>query len=805
MLDWGRRAAAGLLVSVASVSLAQVRHGPSVPAPGGLITIFGADQTQHGAASPMPRQLDGSLRELARAAAGQALSAASLRNLNPAVHLRLAAPLLTPEVLVDVTTSADPAATQQLLESLGMRQSARSSNLIGGWLPVTQLAQVAQLPGANQVRASMPRTRAASGAVALQGDFVQGSAALRTQYPDLTGQGITIGVVSDSFDCYAYYATHGPSALGNGYNGYAVNSFTATQATDVASGALPANVNVVEDAECNNYGAPQQLPFSDEGRAMAQILHVVAPGAQLDFRTAANSEADFAAGITQLQQLGAKIIVDDVGYPDEPFFQDGVVAQAIEAAEAQGVAYFSAAGNDWRNSFETTAPVFAAQGGRNLLNFDTSGATTSTALPITIPPVAPGEYVLLSVQWDQPYVTGAPGSPGAANTLNFCIESASPGADWVAQSNGAAQQVTYPVCTGANSVGADPFLILAIGNPANATAPTPQETLTVSIELVSGATPGRVKFLLADNGLGATINSFSTYSPTIQGHPNASGAIAVAAAMYYETPACGTSPAVLEPYSSYGDDPILFDTNGALLAAPVNRGKPDLTAPDAVNDTFLGFQLAKSTNPAPPWDPDGEFPTSIAQCQNNAAYPNFFGTSAAAPHAAGAAALLWQANPALTAAQLATALEDTARPMNEGPQGAGAGFLNVVAALTAIPVGAPNLSIAPTQMTTGSSATLTWSSYATSSCSASGNWSGTQATSGTLTVTPTAAGTFTYTLQCTGNGGNGSDSAVTLTVESAAGHHGGGALDVTTLALLLGALLLLRMRLAGRRCLGARD
>ncbi len=803
MLDWGRRAAAGLLVFMASVSVAQVRQAPSVPAPGGLIRIFGADPAPGGAADPALRRLDGSLRDLARAVgAGGAPNGASLRNLNPALHLRVATPLVIPEVLVDVSTTADPVATQQQLEGLGMRHAARSLNLIGGWLPVTALAQVARLPGLNQVRASMPRTRA-SGPVALQGDFVQGSAALRTQYPSLTGQGFTIGVVSDSFNCYAYYAAHGPTAQGNGYNGYATNSFTATQATDIASGALSSGVAVVEEAECNNYGAPQQLPFSDEGRAMAQILHVVAPGAQLDFRTAANSEADFAAGITQLQKLGAKIIVDDIGYPDEPFFQDGVVAQAIEAAAQQGVAYFSAAGNDWRNSFETTAPVFVVQGARNLLNFDTSGATTSTALPITIPPVAPGQYVLVSVQWDQPYVTGAPGSPGAANTLNFCIESANPGADWVAQATGSAKLVSYPVCTGPNSVGADPLLILAIGNPANAAAPTPQETLTLSIQLVSGATPGRVKFLLSDDGLGATINSFSTFSPTIQGHPNAIGAVAVAAAMYYETPACGSSPAILEPYSSYGADPILFDANGALLATPVNRGKPDLTAPDAVNDSFLGFQLAKSSNPAPPWNLNGQFPTAIAQCQNNTAYPNFFGTSAAAPHAAGAAALLWQANPALAATQVVAALKDTALPMAEGAQGAGAGFLQVVAALAAIPVGAPTFSISPTQVSAGSPATLTWTAYGASSCMASGDWSGAQATSGTMTVTPTAAGTFTYSLQCIGSGGTGGAATVTLLVQSAAGHHGGGALDGASLALLLGALLLVRMRM-GPLGLGAR-
>ena len=98
--------------------------------------------------------------------------------------------------------------------------------------------------------------------------------------------------------------------------------------------------------------------------------------------------------------------------------------------------------------------------------------------------------MLLVVQWDQPYVTGAPGSPGAANTLNFCIESASPNVDWVAQATGAAQIVTYPVCTGANSIGGDPVLILAVGNPANASRADAQETLNLSIQLVSGAHPG---------------------------------------------------------------------------------------------------------------------------------------------------------------------------------------------------------------------------------------------------------------------------------------------------------------------------
>jgi Subtilase family len=791
MLDWRRRLAAGLPIAlVAAVAVAQVTPAPRrAVAAGAPLVVFGASSSATAAVGAAPlRRLDGSLRNLARAVAAGAPTVASLRNLNPAIHLRLAAPATTPDVLVDVVAGADPVATQQALESLGMRQVARASNLIGGWLPVTALAQLGQLAGLNQARASMPRARA-TGPVALQGDFVQGSYAVRSQYPSLTGKGLTIGVMSVSFDCYRYYASNGYSKSGNGYNGYATNGFSPTYADDVASGALPSGVNIVEEASCADYDGPQLPPYSDEGRAMSQIVYVVAPGAQLDFRTASNSEADFATGITQLQKLGANIIVDDVGYPDEPVFQDGVVAQAIDAAAANGVAYFSATGNDDRHSYETTTPVFVTQGATRLLNFDTTGATTSTTLPITIPPVAPGEFVLLSVQWDQPYVTGAPGSPGAANALNFCIESASPNVDDVAQASGAAQPVTYPLCTGANSVGADPDLILAVGNPANATQPTAQETLNLAIELVSGTAPGRVKFLLSDNGLGATIDSFDTQSPTVQGHPNAAGAVAVGAAMFYQTPACGSSPAVLEPYSSYGGDPILFDTSGAALATPEYRGKPDVVGPDGVNNTFLGFQLVNSTSPSPPWNPDGEFPTSIAQCQNNTQYPNFFGTSAAAPHLAAAAALLWQANSALTAAQIATALESTALPMAAGAAGSGAGFVQINAALAAIPLGAPNLSVSPTQITVGSTATLTWASYGTSGCTASGSWSGAQATSGTLALTPAAAGTLTYSLACSGANGTGPTATVTLSVQAAAGHHGGGALDLATLAVL--AMLLL--------------
>jgi uncharacterized protein (TIGR03118 family) len=83
-----------------------------------------------------------------------------------------------------------------------------------------------------------------------------------------------------------------------------------------------------------------------------------------------------------------------------------------------------------------------------------------------------------------------------------------------------------------------------------------------------------------------------------------------------------------------------------------------------------------------------------------------------------------------------------------------------------------NLAVQPTTIVAGQSATLTWSSGNAASCKASGAWSGNEATSGQLSVSPDAAGTNTYTLTCSSAmgsyGGSTSKSmSVTLTVDAA--------------------------------------
>jgi hypothetical protein len=100
--------------------------------------------------------------------------------------------------------------------------------------------------------------------------------------------------------------------------------------------------------------------------------------------------------------------------------------------------------------------------------------------------------------------------------------------------------------------------------------------------------------------------------------------------------------------------------------------KPDFAAPDGVNTTFFGTDI--------PGDPD--------------AYPNFFGSSAAAPQAAGLAALMLDANPQLTSSELVEILHSTARDIESAGWDAQSGD-GLIDALDAVTMSRPVSSIGP--------------------------------------------------------------------------------------------------------------
>src|SRR5205823_5678330 len=157
------------------------------------------------------------------------------------------------------------------------------------------------------------------------------------------------------------------------------------------------NVQVIQD------GSPGD---TDEGRAMLEEIHVVAPGSSLAFATGGQGASSFADNIQALADAGANVEVDDIGYMNSPMFNDGLIAQAADNVVSQGHAYFSAAGNDgsqgyldsWRSMTTTVAGISG-----------TWQDFTGTGDPLQDFTLPVGDSIQLSFQWDDAFLEG--GSP----------------------------------------------------------------------------------------------------------------------------------------------------------------------------------------------------------------------------------------------------------------------------------------------------------------------------------------------------------------------------------------------------------
>ncbi len=466
----------------------------------------------------------------------------------------------------------------------------------------------------------------------------------------LDGEGVTVGVLSDSFDTASGVATDAKD--------------------DVETEDLPGLAN-----ECLDQKTPVDVlkdlgpseEGGDEGRAMLQIVHDVAPAAKLAFATAFLGETAFAESIEELADpvpfgAGAKVIADDVAYLEEPFFQDGPIAAAVNEVTAEGVTYLSAAGNDnlvdstGRDIASWEAPSFrdagscpaAIQGlsgfnGTHCMDFAPGATAADTTFGIT---VAPEETLLLGLQWAEPWF-------GVGTDLDAFLLNAS------------GTQVLEAAFEGNPTDTEKPSELLGWTNGSSFS-----RTVQLAINRFSGGNP-RLKFILFQNGGGVTGIEYPFSSggdvvgPSVFGHAGGVGAIGVGAIPFNST----TKP---ESYSSRGPVTHYFaEVNGTTPAAPLGSAqvipKPDVTATDCGATTFFAFKEGAT------W--------------------RFCGTSAAAPHAAGAVALMLQAGEEAGGGleepgPLRAALLQSASPIGSfGPCAIGAGLVETKGAVEALLAG----------------------------------------------------------------------------------------------------------------------
>lgn len=486
------------------------------------------------------------------------------------------------ELLVDIHTKVTP----QVLRTI----SAVGGRVISSF-PEDDAVRAKMTPAAAEQVAALSDVKFIEPAeepvtlVTSQGDIAHKADSARQNFK-VRGAGVKIGVLSDSVDGLAQSQQKGE--LGN---------------VTVLSGQSGS-------------------PATGEGTAMLEIIHDLAPDAQLYFATGFGGQANMANNIRQLAKLGCKIIVDDVGYFEEPVFQEDTVSAAIrEVSQKNGVLYFTSAGNFgsktagkssyWEGNFVDGGKTSIYDLGNDDTHIHKFGSSTFNQV------LAVGEgnsNKSCFLQWSSPY-------NAAKDDYDL----------WLVDNQG--------------------FVVDLSADTQDGSTPPAERIFTPAAskyQIIVTKYSGKSRYLSLLLGSGS-LGQFT--SGSCRGHNAAEFAISVAAAPAPRYPLMSPKPgqplpfdatSVTESFSSDGPRRMFYNSDGT--AHNVILQKPNMTAADAVTTSVPGFS-------------------------------DFHGTSAAAPHAAAIAALAWSANPSLTAsgirAVLVSSAIDIMKPKTDYDSGVG--------------------------------------------------------------------------------------------------------------------------------------
>ncbi|MBL8148582.1 MAG: S8 family serine peptidase [Blastocatellia bacterium] len=405
-----------------------------------------------------------------------------------------------------------------------------------------------------------------------EGDIAHQANLVRERFK-VAGAGVKVGILSDSIDHLSRVQQ---------------------------SGDLPPVVTVLAGQAATGKG------FSGEGTAMLEIVHDLAPDAELFFATAFNGLASFADNILALRAAGCDIIVDDVRYLEESPFQDGVVAQAVDQVVADGALYFASAGNAGNK------------------NDNTSGVWEGDFLEGQRLPFLSGGSL-------HDFGEGVIANPTLLDTSAITLFWSDP--------------------DGASSNDYDLFVLNEAMTAVRKSSTEIQDGDDFAFEIISGRngtlSPGDKIVIFKTDGAASRFLHLNTNRGRLKiatdgqarGHSATTGAIAVAAVNVLsarDREFIGGSANPVESFSSDGPRRVFFTPNGSSLT-PENlsstggivRPKQDIAAADGVSCATPGFS-------------------------------RFFGTSAAAPHAAAIAALIKSANLDLKNSQIKDLMMATA-------------------------------------------------------------------------------------------------------------------------------------------------
>ena len=637
---------------------------------------------------------------------------------------------------VDISANVSPALLNAITAMGGRVESSfPQSNAVRAWIPLSVAETLASRADVRFVRPAelsqnngpiFPHPVRSTRQAGILAQLGRALPAFATTERSVQGGSIlNVGPDTSGVKAHGADIVQAAGVIGTGVKIGVLSNGVTSLATEQAAGRLPASVTVIP-GQSGVPAVPGACPGSncpDEGTAMLEIVYSMAPGAQLFFATANPSQAQFAANIMALQAAGCNVIVDDVTYFREPVFQDGTVAQAVNAVTALGVLYFSSSANSgnldsntsgtWEGDFSADGPAPAITEVGVVHNFGGQDYNILTQN---------GSIYLL--QWSDPF--GASGNDYDLFILNpagTAVEAAS---------------------TNSQTGTQDPFE--SIGNSAGI-------ALNSRIVIVKFSGAARALHLDTERGrlsIGTAGNTF--------GHNAAANTLTVAA-VDVATASGGifvggtTNP--VEFFSSDGPRKIFYDPTGA----PITPGNLLFGTNGGTTLSKVDFTAANGV------------PTGVP------GFTSFFGTSAAAPHAAAIAALIKSANPGLTSAQIKTIMVNTSLPVsNFLARTKGSGI--VMANLGVAAANPPDLTIAKShsgnfsQGQTGATYTITVTN------------SGTGPTSGTVTVVDTLPAGLTATAM-TGSGWT--CTVATLTCTSTTVEAGAAAFPAITLTVNVAA------------------